>query len=207
MEFKDYQDMLGVVMKKQRLWVASGLFVLFSSLLALPSHAVMFRMLDAPQLGKAANTNGSMAFKGKVTKIEQVADGQAITFQIQDALKGKIKTGDTVTLTFPDPKFNRNLRLADGFPPPQRLGVSSEGVFFTTTRALDNKSFLIGGLQGQFFIAQQGGHSVVYNSIGNANLFSSQQMANPFMKKVVQKMREDNSGAVNYEDFKKLINQ
>lgn len=192
-------------MKKQRFWTVAAAFIL-SSIVALPAQAVMFRMLDAPALGRAASTNGSMAFKGKVTKIEQTTEGQSITFLVQDGLKGKAKTGESITLQFLDQRFNRNMRLAGGIPPPS-VGLNSEGVFFTTTRALDGKSFLIGGDQGQYFIGREGGKEVVYNRIGNANFYSAQQMANPLMKKIVQGMHERNSGAITYDDFKKLINQ
>lgn len=193
-------------MKKQRFWTVAGLAFILSSMVITPAQAVMFRMLDAPALGRLAATNGSMAFKGKVTKIEQTADGQSVTFLIQDALKGKAKTGESVTLQFPNQKFNQNMRIANGFPPPT-VGLNTEGVFFTTTRGIDGRSFLIGGDQGQYFIGHEGGREVVYNRLGNANFYSAQQMNNPLMKKIVQGMHERNSGTIPYDDFKRAINQ
>ncbi len=171
------------------------------------AHAVMFRMLGAKDLGRAAATNGSMAFKGKVLKVEQTTDSQKITFQVQDVIKGNLKAGDVITLQFPDPKFNNNMRLSMGIPPPQSLVPGVETVLFTTTRMLDGKTLLIGGDQGQYYLSNEGGKAGVYNSLGNSNFFSEQEMGNPLMKKVVQGMQERNSGTIPYEDFKKLINQ
>lgn len=192
--------------KKASIKVALTAFLLI--FLALPSaHAVLFRMLDGRALGKAASTNGSMAFKAKVLRVEQSGDSLAITFQVQDALKGKVKTGDVITQRFPNPKFSNNLRISDASFTPQ-VEPNAEGVFFVTTRALDGKAFLIGGDQGQYYLAKEGGKSVVYNRLGNANFFSNpQSSSNSLVKKVVQGMQERNSGAITYEDFKQLINQ
>lgn len=177
-------------------------FVTFST-----AHAVMFRMMDGPLLGKAASTPGSMAFKGKVLKVEQGSESVSVTFQIQDALKGKIKGGEVMTLQFPDMKFNNNLRLSMGIPPPQNIAVGAEGVWFTTKRALDGKTLLIAGEQGEYYLSKEGGKTTLYNSLGNANFFTDRQANNPLMQKVVQGMQERKSGTITYEDFKKLINE
>ncbi|GEM_PF-3392459 len=192
-------------MKNKKIWVALGLGLMM--LIGLSSaHAVMFRMLGGKELSQAADSSGSMAFKGKVTKIEQKQEGQAITFHIQDALRGKINNGEVLTLEFPNPKYNNNLRLSMGIPPPQNLSVGAETVLFVTTNVA-GKTFLIGGDQGQYYISNEGGKQTVYNRLGNANFFSEKEMAQPLMQKVVQGMRERNSGSIPYNDFKKLLNQ
>ncbi len=172
-------------------------------------HAVMFRMLDGKTLGRAASSNGSMAFKAKVLKVNPSQDTLSVTFQIEDAIKGNIKTGDVITLHFPDFRFNGNMRLSMGIAPPHFStdSVGTSTVLFTTTRMLDGKTLLIGGEQGQYYISNEGGKPTLYNSLGNANFLSAQEVATPFGQKMVQGMRERNSGTIPYEDFKKLINQ
>lgn len=170
-------------------------------------HAVMFRMMDGQMLGKAASSRGSMAFKGKVLKVEQGAESISVTFQVQDALKGKAKTGEVITLQFPNMTFNNNMRLSMGIPPPQNISPGAEGVWFTTTRAIDGKTLLIAGEQGEYYLSKEGGKTTLYNRLGNANFFTERQVSNPLMQKVVKGMQERNSGTITYEDFKKLINE
>lgn len=170
------------------------------------SQAVLFRMLDAKSLGRAASTSGSMAFKGKVLKIEETAGSRNVTLQVQDVIKGNAKAGEVITLQFPNLKFSNNMRLSMGIPPPEHLEVGAETVLFTTTR-LDGKTLLIGGEQGQYYLSNEGGKTGVYNALGNSNFFSGRELNNSLMKKVMQGMQERNSGTIPYEDFKKLINQ
>ncbi len=172
-------------------------------------HAVMFRMLGGKELGRAASTNGSMAFKAKVLKVNSSADTLSVTFQIEDPIKGNIKTGDVITLHFPDLRFNSNMRLSMGIAAPH-FSVDSVGtstVLFTTTRMVDGKTLLIGGEQGQYYISNEEGKPTLYNSFGNANFLSKEQVATPLGQKMVQGMQEIKSGTIPYEDFKKLINQ
>lgn len=197
------------MLKRTRFYPLTTLSLFFFLLTLHPSaHALMYRILGPGDLSSAARTGGSMAFKGKVLGVETKPGSQEVSFLIQDVIRGNLRSGSQITLSFLD--FNSaprtgNLRLRMGGNPP-RFQPNEETVVFVTLNA-DGKCFFIGGEdQSRFYVKNIQGRSFLWNRMGNKNIINVKSTT-PLVKHIIKDMQNRQEGSIAYDDFKKLLDE
>ncbi|MBF0491537.1 MAG: hypothetical protein HQM15_02005 [Deltaproteobacteria bacterium] len=191
-------------MKKRNIGLLFGAFALGALGFLQPVKANTYRSLGVKDLSSLSKSPASIGFKGKVINIEDTKDHQRVTFEIQEVLRGDVPRESTLTLNFKKPAQLHTL----GWP-QQKVPVFSrdeESVLFVTQNVRGEDFFIGGEDQSRFYVKKVGSRSLIWNGLGNRNLIDTQS-TNTLMRAIVNDMQGRNEGSIDYQDFKKLLDQ
>ncbi len=177
-------------------------------LLGIPTvksiQATTYRNVGLKDLATLSKSSGSLGFKGKVIQIQDSKDYQKVSFEVQEVLRGVAPSQNTLTLNFRKPVKLHVQGWAQQKPPA--FTKDEESVLFVT-RNIKGDDFFIGGEdQARFYVKKTGTRSVIWNNLGNRNLVDTQS-SNTLMRSIVSDMQSRNEGSIDYQDFKKLLDQ
>lgn len=195
-------------MKRNNRLVFGMMFFLFVGFFAIVNlKAASYRIVDLQTLGNISNTPDTIAFWGKVLKVNDLPNAKEYVFEVKEALRGDLKPGQNIPLKFADSsKHSTSAYSVRDFATPPLIYPGYEVVIFATPNS-KKEYFIIGGPgQGIFYVKYYNGEPGFYNSMGNQN-FISTNSENQYMKTAVTQMKEKNTGAViGWSTFKALLN-
>ncbi len=195
-------------MKRNNRFVCAMMFFLFVCVFSAGNvRAASYRVVDLQTLGSISNTPDTIAFWGKVLKVNDLPNSKEYVFEVKEGLRGDLKAGQTINLKFADSsKHSTNAYSMRDFGTPPLIYPGYEVVVFATPNS-KKEYFIVGGPgQGIFYVKYYNGEPGFYNSMGNQN-FVSTSSDNQYMKTALTQMKEKNTGAVvGWSTFKALLN-
>ncbi len=192
-------------MKRNNRFVFGMMFFLFVGFFSVyPAQATLYMPVDINGFARVMNAPGAIGFKGKVLTMKDIDRGREYTFQVDEVLKGKVPSQPLVVRFIGPSNVSGPVIASRGLTLPN-LYPGYKVVLFLTC-GMNNFCSIVGGEgQGLFYIQEVNGKEAIYNSMSNQNIIQP-HLGEPLMQSAITQMQKDNTGAFDFENFKKLFN-